>query len=168
MRAAKQENIKKDNNSPPQLFQKHKKVKKEDATFLHFHLIILFINRFFIFCLILFAIYNWTWPIHISQKGKKKNSLIVFYKILDMNAAKQENIKQDNTSPPRSFQKQKKDNKEEDGMFLHSHLIILFINRFFIFCLKLFAVYNWIWWVNMRFSSVSWILWAFIYVFCLL
>ena len=58
MRAAKQENIKKDNNSPPQLFQKHKKVKKEDATFLHFHLIILFINRFFIFCLILFAIYN--------------------------------------------------------------------------------------------------------------
>jgi hypothetical protein len=57
-----------------------------------------------------------------------------------MHAAKQENIKKDNTDPP--FQKQKKDNKEEDGMFLHSHLIILFINRFFIFCLKLFAVYN--------------------------
>jgi hypothetical protein len=57
-----------------------------------------------------------------------------------MNAAKQENIKQDNTSPPRSFQKQKKDNKE-DGTFLHSYLIILFINSIFIFCLILLAVY---------------------------
>ena len=58
-----------------------------------------------------------------------------------MHAAKQENIKKDNTSPPQTFQKQKKDNKE-DGTFLHSHLIILFIIRFFIFCLILFVVCN--------------------------